>query len=476
MSLGGPKRPDHLPWERDYPKYFLTCFIGLMLHGFDTWYWFSGIWQMKPTPGVEAFGLMIYFGRIDIFGWISYIMKVFVVTMLCIFTKGIIEALVQQYFERKVDHEVPPARLKQLARQWVKHWNRTAAFDLQSDGLRARKRLAAPNMAQASSSASIKSAPVPHWRESHDDELVPERDRDAAIAWQDAQSEPECSAMKIYPTARTLTVSTTPNQKVVRTMSNKFRKAMLGWQEEHAYSDGQRMYRYTPCLPNLARAVKLLESINRKSCRSCSALRWHVDQISNVLRLLYSFLIRRPLPRALFAVKMHIRALDYAAQCDGLEMLRLAIVHSDYSILAAEDIILASRVLLVLHPHRKKTRWEKLAVAWATFATCSILVIGTELAIQWNEISGVQDIGVVGQLIPMAIGIFGLAKTMWTALFDRGHGETWCFGKCRYEKKASDWEAAVAEFEKARNAWQLCTETEDKVAIVPGDEVMKNEV
>src|ERR1700709_371039 len=119
MGLNGPDRPDHLVWERDYPKYFLTRFIGLCLTGYDTWYWYSGIWQMKRTPGAVAYGLMTYFGRVDIFGWISIFMRVFTVGLLCLTIMGYITALYQQWWEKKMNHEVPPSRLKDLAERWA---------------------------------------------------------------------------------------------------------------------------------------------------------------------------------------------------------------------------------------------------------------------------------------------------------------------------------------------------------------------
>jgi hypothetical protein len=454
MSLGGPNRPDYLAWERDYPKYFLTRFIGFCLHGFDTWYWYSGIWQMQHTPGATAYGLMLYFGQIDIFGWISYFMRVFVVVLLIFLVKSYIEALCQQWWERKLDHEVPPSRLNALAERWAVDWDPIVAFSFSDGGARARKLLTPPTMVRHGSSVSVKSAPIPRWNEDKDGL---EKTRDGLNNWRQTLSDTKSEygdEIRSNVTTQVNTNISDPEPKIVRTMTDQLRKTLLGWQPEHSFIGGERVYRYTPNLEGLSVAIELLEAINEKHCRPCRVFSWHWDRTFLLFRLI-GVMVKRPVrPRALFAVKMHIRSLSYTAKSHELYMMRMALQHPGYGVVSAEDIVLASRILLTLHPNRKPNNWEYFAVAWATFATCSILVIGTELAIQWNYISGVQNISSVGQLIPMAIGVCGLLKTVWTATVDRNHGETWCFGACRGSKKAHDWAGASEAYAKANSAWQ----------------------
>jgi hypothetical protein len=457
MSLGGPDRPDHLSWERDYSKYFLTRFIGLLLHGYDTWYWYHGIWLMKRTPGTDAFGLMLYFGQINIFDWISYVMRVLVVLMLGFLVRGCIEALYQQWWEKKLDHEVPPARLKYLADRWAIDWDPNSAFASMTGAARVRRLLSPPLIVRHASSASVRSAPIPRWDDEKDVYGWTRETTVKELDWRQSLPETKSEYGSDGKSAMNSPITTTtsePEPKSVRSMTDKLRKTLLGWQPEHNLIGGERMYRYTPSLEGVSTALTMLESLNEKKSLKCAVLRYHINLLVRFVRIIPILITHQVRPRVLFAIRMHIRTLSYTCRSHQLDMLRHALLHPSYAVVSAEDVILASRIIVTLHPRRKPNNWEYFAVAWGTLSTCTILVIGTELAIQWNYIRGVQDISSVGQLIPMAIGVCGLIKTLWTATLDRKHGEKWCFGACRGSKKRLDWADASESFEKARAAWE----------------------
>jgi len=90
------------------------------------------------------------------------------------------------------------------------------------------------------------------------------------------------------------------------------------------------------------------------------------------------------------------------------------------------------------------------------------LVIGTELAIQWNKISYVQTITSVGQLIPAAIGAGGLVKVLYTAIYEKDAEIDLCFGRCHGVLRREVWKEASRNYEKAAIEWQRRRETESQ--------------
>jgi len=110
-----------------------------------------------------------------------------------------------------------------------------------------------------------------------------------------------------------------------------------------------------------------------------------------------------------------------------------------------------------LNPPLPPTRWKIVGLGWATFGACSILVIGTELTIQWNEIRGVQKLGSVGQLIPFCVGVGGLFRVVWAAVMEqeRQDKERWCyFGRCNSADRRDEWKEASEGFQRCRDAFE----------------------
>ena len=52
---------------------------------------------------------------------------------------------------------------------------------------------------------------------------------------------------------------------------------------------------------------------------------------------------------------------------------------------------------------------------------CVGLVLAIELSLYWNSISGVTNMGQVGQLVPLVVGIGGLVKVLWVWLKREGN-------------------------------------------------------
>ncbi|KAL2044792.1 hypothetical protein N7G274_002567 [Stereocaulon virgatum] len=65
-----------------------------------------------------------------------------------------------------------------------------------------------------------------------------------------------------------------------------------------------------------------------------------------------------------------------------------------------------------LPPHRPKA--NVLYHAGGFLSMCIMLILGIELAIRWNSITGLGNFGAVGQLVPAIIGVGGLVKVVWS--------------------------------------------------------------
>jgi hypothetical protein len=108
--------------------------------------------------------------------------------------------------------------------------------------------------------------------------------------------------------------------------------------------------------------------------------------------------------------------------------------------------MLASRLHLTVEPPSALRGWYLFAWAWALFVTCALLIIGTELTINWNYIHQVGNIKTVGQLIPATIGVGGLARVVYSALFEEERNaeeKSWeeraCIGQCKRNDDRRAW-------------------------------------
>jgi hypothetical protein len=125
-----------------------------------------------------------------------------------------------------------------------------------------------------------------------------------------------------------------------------------------------------------------------------------------------------------------------------------------------------------MHP---MPRGVLMGIGWLTLGACSILIIGTELTIIWNKIQGVQQIATVGQLIPFTLGVSGLLKVIWSALFEReqDHPERrYYYGKDPYvQHKKAQWKEAGLTFQKVqRRREQLLTNSSGREEQIKDDE------
>lgn len=166
-----------------------------------------------------------------------------------------------------------------------------------------------------------------------------------------------------------------------------------------------------------------------------------------------ALLTHRYRPRSAIAVRAHIDTLSWQRNASCSEMMRRALVHPAYQTLSAKDIALASRILLTVEPLKPPNRKRTIELAYVLFCTCSLLVIGSELTIQWNYIRGVQNLMTVGQLIPASIGVGGLGRVIYSAIFEKGEAMD-CLNRCKVQPRKDAWKDAGEAYSNAVNAME----------------------
>jgi len=244
---------------------------------------------------------------------------------------------------------------------------------------------------------------------------------------------------------------------IQRSLSEKIRYRILGWQVDTYNLGTTRVYTYHPTLKTLMTSCKFLEDINHHKTGRWSwtiYLGYPYIYTFQCLRLVFAVCRHGLRPRLLFAMTSHIDAMNYAQLVPKPESLRRAVVHPLYHELHPEDITLASRILFVTKPRGPMTRWCKFGWAYALFMTCSMLVLGTELTINWNYIADVQNLRTVGQLIPAAIGCGGLLRVIYSAVFEPNAMEELCLGRCKLRPRKVAWKEAGDAWERVKEAWE----------------------
>lgn len=158
MGLMIPPSPEFLAWEKEYFSFFVTATVGIALHSYDTWYWWIGQAKMIPTPGTQTLGLFVYFGRQDLYGWVRYVVKVYLAWFIYTMIKKIIQHVDYRRMEKALDQEVPPSRLKVLCDNWQNELDAATKHDMAKDGmLQSPMLLSPPSHSRSPSASSLKS-------------------------------------------------------------------------------------------------------------------------------------------------------------------------------------------------------------------------------------------------------------------------------------------------------------------------------
>jgi hypothetical protein len=242
--------------------------------------------------------------------------------------------------------------------------------------------------------------------------------------------------------------SPTPPQDIVihRTFSNQWKKHLLRWPTNESLPISYQTYSYNPTLESVTSALTLLEYINPPKTRIrlwrdlpiCLYAIIHLP----VLCIIHGFRLR-----LILAVYAHMHAIGPRRALTWSVIWGRLIRHPSYRHTLPEDMMLASRISLSVKPLKKLKGWALFGWAYILASTCVLLVIGTELTIQWNNIQNVQSLRTVGQLIPASIGVGGLVRVVYSALFEsernKAEEQRWdemvCIGQCKRDNDRKAW-------------------------------------
>jgi hypothetical protein len=500
MGLCGQHPPDLLAWECDYIKLAITNVVALLLHGYDTWYWWAGLQRMKRTPygeQGETLGLFIYFGQADIFGWIKYPMRAYLALAVFFLTENLVLLLFNARQQKRVDRTVSPSRLKGLAEKWLREKDPTgrirALLPPPEGEDRGRLYLGTPVISRQHSTASRRSK-ASHARSAsrhschNDDFLSPRRPspsphRPQACSESHEEKSKACgcdhdekrNTLKSdvlthrrpnAPYAPSIAVDPEPDPEpgIKRTFSDTIRVRFLGWTETETTlgSIQPKEAPYSPTFDALDSALSLMHSLNPPRRGFWQNLRMSSSFWYAVIRFFPVLVTRRFRPRATLALMRHMQLLSWTRTQNWPMIWRQAWMDARWPGLASMDIALASRIDMTLRPVKPIPKWLFAFAVWGTAGSCSLLVIGTELTIQWNFIKNVQSLTTVGQLIPMALGVGGLMKVLWSAIIEKDAGDKWCFGRCRAIARRREWEDACEVFE-------MCQKVDEKKRELDGE-------
>jgi hypothetical protein len=239
-------------------------------------------------------------------------------------------------------------------------------------------------------------------------------------------------------------------------MSEKLRYRLLGWRSDDENLGSTPVYTYHPSLESVCIASDFLISINEWTPKRWKTFLYcYIGLYAYLFMLPFAVLTNPFRPRVLLAISSHFDALHFGLKVPRPLAYVRAIRHPAYRTLRPEDIALASRIQLTNKPPGPPTKSQLFSWAWALFGTCSLLIIGTELTINWNNIQGVDSLQTVGQLIPAAIGVGGLARTIYSALFERDEEEAMCMNLCKLKPRKDAWKEAGEAFEIAVKALEV---------------------
>ncbi|KAI4101891.1 MAG: hypothetical protein L6R37_004712 [Teloschistes peruensis] len=104
-----------------------------------------------------------------------------------------------------------------------------------------------------------------------------------------------------------------------------------------------------------------------------------------------------------------------------VDIFNTAVDHPDYHTISTDalNVVLVFRMLR--QPHSKPRYWC-VNYAVLSLVVCLLCVVSIELGIAWNRIDGLGDVGKVGQLVPVVLGVGGLVKVGWTRWRERRVG------------------------------------------------------
>lgn len=446
IGTGNPISSEELPWELNLIRNLVRQLSFMGLDGFAAWYWFVGLPKMKPTVG--DLGTMVYWwNQGPLFGWVRTANEVVTVLwMVCrVVNLGCTVYVVLQ--NKKLHHAVSITFLKDRADEWMPY---ECAIDNDS-----RVSLHEPVSGSQSSQTGYENKET---EENIDDCITPAteapetpcknaRDWEKNTISEESTLQPQTSISPSKPTISP--TSTLPFNGIPPTSEQtKSRHRRFVPKRKHHHPT------YFPSLAELNHAEEYFKDIMAvlkdwpwyvDTClwfyywilcipfAIVAALtgRFHLRHIVPIFQYLLNDTTRRAYhyPRALLEIWRHPYTRDHSVDWRALTLV--------------------TRFHLAIHPPSRLSKIRMALLMWHYLSFGIMLAVSTELTIQWNYIKGIQNIGNVGQLIPMSLGIGGLLKVVWGGIMG---DDEWCGRKCATQRRMNKWKDVGEALVRAQQA------------------------
>ncbi|KAL8715891.1 MAG: hypothetical protein Q9220_000558 [cf. Caloplaca sp. 1 TL-2023] len=94
------------------------------------------------------------------------------------------------------------------------------------------------------------------------------------------------------------------------------------------------------------------------------------------------------------------------------EILNTAVDHPQFQTISADalNVVISFRILRLPHSNPRSFYLYNSILA---MGVCLLFIMAIELAIAWNHVGGLNNMGAVGQLVPAVLGVGGIIKVAW---------------------------------------------------------------
>lgn len=465
MGLWEQSPPYLLPWETNFEKRLIANLVWLCFHGFDMWYWWVGVWKMKASHGPQGTVIFYpYIGNVNLYDWIHIVARCLNTTLLAFTMICTVSLCCYKWQQKRVDDAISLERLAELTKRW------SNAMDNPQVPAGLDELIASPT--NASNRPLLARDAQNHHQSTSTMQTFDDERRGSAIQMnpirRDTEETREEGKKLFDPTVTRRTTGPPPYRRPSRTGTGLLKLGLTRWSSPTKDIDLSApppdYFAYEPTFPDVLLAMQLLRETTSRPKGTLVGTnmfnyhfklpRWFI-QVSIYLFTQFSHPFR---PAILFAVLSHAHNLGPRNRMSFPQCLTAAIRHPAYrAVRGSEDVVLASRFLITIEPPLEARKWVEISARLALFGACSVLIIATELTIQWNEISGVKELTNVGQLIPFCLGVGGLLKVLWSAVFerDRRDEERFCYyGRCTSVHRMKYWKEASEAFRRCRDSYE----------------------
>ena len=478
MGIFGIRTPELLPWERHFKQRLIADIAFLAIAGFDAWFWWVGVWILKPTNGPEQNPIFYpyYFGRAELYGWIRYPARVINIFLLCVGICDILAVVTYYLKNRWLDKNFPIAALLQGTKRWLTdvhnlEYNQRERSDIFQAISESTERQASQEIKQADPLRALRCPVCAHYRTSEEASL-PDALMDHAPTSLSAESDGKSDVGSNW-TQRTQHVrlgeskavfgekssrpspNTQPQQS--SSVSKKRPSPSRSWLSpaptvSDSISQNGASSFGCPSALDLCDAENYLDSVTAKRRKYFVLLSPYLmlfDSLFWLVRLTPLVFKKSVRPGVLLACAFYVHDSEQNDFHNYPFLFHAALQHPLHSSVKASDITLLSRLRFAQKPPAGLKRNAVLVIMVLTFLNACLIALATEFTLVWNYVGGVYQLNTVGQLVPLALGTGQLGRVI-ISVFEKNSTKQSCLGACRRKALTEQWAEVADRYDRAK--------------------------